>query len=55
MQDAAPLEDEEKILVDQLKQIYFNKSHETWTLSVYNRSTKWPVYWNVKSVHKLCV
>ncbi|KAK7164992.1 hypothetical protein R3I94_003391 [Phoxinus phoxinus] len=29
MQDAAALEDEEKILVDQLKKTYFNKSHET--------------------------
>ncbi|XP_051539016.1 uncharacterized protein KIAA0825-like [Myxocyprinus asiaticus] len=28
MQDAAALEDEEKILVDNLKKIYFNKSHE---------------------------
>ncbi|XP_048045124.1 uncharacterized protein KIAA0825 homolog [Megalobrama amblycephala] len=29
IQDAALLEDEEKILVDQLKQTYFKKSHET--------------------------
>ncbi|XDV20267.1 hypothetical protein PO909_025618 [Leuciscus waleckii] len=29
MQDAAALEDEETILVDQLKKTYFNKSQET--------------------------
>ncbi len=29
MQDAAALEDEEKILVDQLKKIYFDQSQET--------------------------
>jgi len=40
MQEAAALEDEEKILVDQLKKTYFNKSYETWTLGDYNRSTK---------------
>ncbi len=29
MQDAVALEDEEKILVDQLKKIYFDQSQET--------------------------
>ncbi len=29
MQDATGLEDEEKILVDQLKKIYFDQSQET--------------------------